>query len=235
MSNIVTDEIVTKCNHKFHKLCLDDWLNKHDRCPNCRENLKPERDIMRSEINNKFSDIGASLVMLSIEFKNGRYSNLIPSITIIWLNLNFISKHMKTKIDFTKILYLEMLCFFFTIISLLLKFSISNLNWKHLISSLIYVFFLTFKCLFNFTNIITETKMDICFKLIFSLAIINSKSLYLPLYLLYNKNFIPNLLCIIVFYMDIVHFCMIIGDIGILYKSPVAVQFRDKIKDFNYN
>ena len=25
-----------KCGHKYHKNCIDDWINDHDNCPLCR-------------------------------------------------------------------------------------------------------------------------------------------------------------------------------------------------------
>ncbi|KAH1045815.1 hypothetical protein J1N35_036599 [Gossypium stocksii] len=28
--------VLTKCNHLYHQLCIDEWLAKNSRCPLCR-------------------------------------------------------------------------------------------------------------------------------------------------------------------------------------------------------
>lgn len=33
----------TKCNHKFHFSCLENWLKKSNQCPNCRETILTEK------------------------------------------------------------------------------------------------------------------------------------------------------------------------------------------------
>lgn len=32
--------IITKCNHIYHKKCIDAWLDKNITCPMCRKNIK---------------------------------------------------------------------------------------------------------------------------------------------------------------------------------------------------
>ena len=44
---------VTKCNHQYHKRCLNKWLRVGNTCPYCRTELKPrrsEREFFISEI-----------------------------------------------------------------------------------------------------------------------------------------------------------------------------------------
>ena len=33
------DSAVTKCNHIFHKSCIEEWYDRKSSCPNCRENI----------------------------------------------------------------------------------------------------------------------------------------------------------------------------------------------------
>lgn len=37
LDTIVDDLFVTKCNHNFHKKCIDGWLKKSKSCPLCRQ------------------------------------------------------------------------------------------------------------------------------------------------------------------------------------------------------
>ncbi len=32
------DILTTRCNHSFHRECITQWLNEHNRCPNCNRN-----------------------------------------------------------------------------------------------------------------------------------------------------------------------------------------------------
>ena len=34
-----SNSIITNCNHKYHKDCLNVWANKHNSCPICRKKL----------------------------------------------------------------------------------------------------------------------------------------------------------------------------------------------------
>tara|TARA_X000000950_G_scaffold248337_1_gene307308 strand:+ start:197 stop:436 length:240 start_codon:yes stop_codon:yes gene_type:complete len=38
-SIIDVDKSVLKCNHMFHKECIDKWFKKSHRCPLCRDSL----------------------------------------------------------------------------------------------------------------------------------------------------------------------------------------------------
>ena len=40
--------IKTDCNHTFHKVCLDKWININNSCPYCRS-------IINRKINNRYS------------------------------------------------------------------------------------------------------------------------------------------------------------------------------------
>lgn len=44
LSDFQADDIcrVAKCNHHYHKDCLESWLTKQENCPNCREDLSRE-------------------------------------------------------------------------------------------------------------------------------------------------------------------------------------------------
>lgn len=39
LENITNDNITTKCDHHYHKLCLDNWRNINNTCPMCRKNI----------------------------------------------------------------------------------------------------------------------------------------------------------------------------------------------------
>jgi hypothetical protein len=45
---LVDDIKTTDCNHKFHKVCLDTWLNYNNSCPYCRNKI--ESNITESNI-----------------------------------------------------------------------------------------------------------------------------------------------------------------------------------------
>lgn len=40
-----TLRIVTKCDHTFHKICLEDWMKENNTCPLCRVLLNTEKFI----------------------------------------------------------------------------------------------------------------------------------------------------------------------------------------------
>ena len=39
MDDIMSNSHTTKCNHSFHKECLNEWKNINNSCPMCRESL----------------------------------------------------------------------------------------------------------------------------------------------------------------------------------------------------
>ncbi|XP_055816787.1 E3 ubiquitin-protein ligase ATL6-like [Solanum dulcamara] len=39
-----TLRLIPKCDHVFHPVCIDAWLQSHDTCPVCRANLNPQPD-----------------------------------------------------------------------------------------------------------------------------------------------------------------------------------------------
>ena len=41
--------VQTKCNHKFHKICLENWLSYKDCCPMCRSDIYDYEIINKKE------------------------------------------------------------------------------------------------------------------------------------------------------------------------------------------
>lgn len=245
MCNINSDNIITECNHNYHKSCLDDWLVKNDGCPYCRKNLKPEREIRRNKIIDVFSDVGVSIVKLCIEIANRRHASIYLICAKLIVDILTISQYIKIKLDFNKILYIELFCFTFTIFSSLYQYLFLNFGVINIIASSIYLFFVTTKMGFNFVNILTETKLDILAKITFSTFIVIFKMFYLPLYLIFKSRDISNcfhfigfyidILHVYTFYMDILYLLIVFKSIGILYNSPIFVLFQNKIRNLNYN
>lgn len=53
IEDILEDECITKCNHKFHNKCIDKWLENKISCPMCRAQLK-EPDKIDPEVAEMF-------------------------------------------------------------------------------------------------------------------------------------------------------------------------------------
>ena len=47
LENFDTQEFIAKtsCNHLFHKICLQNWYNKHNTCPICRFSSKYQHNV----------------------------------------------------------------------------------------------------------------------------------------------------------------------------------------------
>jgi hypothetical protein len=37
----VVEDYLKPCGHKFHKICIEEWLKKGNTCPKCRESAQP--------------------------------------------------------------------------------------------------------------------------------------------------------------------------------------------------
>lgn len=49
MEKISKDFILTKCNHYFHKVCLEQWEARSIQCPYCRSSLITGKSLTREE------------------------------------------------------------------------------------------------------------------------------------------------------------------------------------------
>lgn len=40
------DFVLEQCNHRFHRACLDPWMETHSTCPNCRSPIRDEQQLL---------------------------------------------------------------------------------------------------------------------------------------------------------------------------------------------
>lgn len=66
--------MMLKCNHIFHKSCIDEWMKKNSTCPYCRSFLLDKINV-KIKINNSFSK------KASLEMKNN-INNVIEDVVI---------------------------------------------------------------------------------------------------------------------------------------------------------
>lgn len=69
----------TKCNHKFHKLCLNQWRVINPTCPMCRESLNCQTDsaklIVRNYINPNHPQDNMLMFAIAVNFLANKNEN----------------------------------------------------------------------------------------------------------------------------------------------------------------
>lgn len=77
LDDVEDNSLKTKCNHLFHKGCIQDWIKKHNNCPMCRaENPLEKKEIAplevienkTVEVNNTASKISKFLIAGFVAF-----------------------------------------------------------------------------------------------------------------------------------------------------------------------
>ena len=94
------DSIITKCNHKFHFVCLNKWLLIKPQCPYCREDIY---DLIDPRTNEKIVYLGEQDKYDEQDEYDENYEqgeqyiimpinmpNIMPNISIIFLVSNYI-------------------------------------------------------------------------------------------------------------------------------------------------
>lgn len=86
-----TTLLTLECSHIYHKECIDDWLNKSQTCPMCREKVEPDNTIRDLAINRFMRRLKlVQLVTLTDVITTGvammcnNYNELLQFICALW-------------------------------------------------------------------------------------------------------------------------------------------------------